>query len=493
MDQSSQARFVGFQVRGLVALLVAVVAACSGGESNIGCGVNGTRTATSVGLVCAYPVVTGDFRCPASLPNRIDVPRRSVTDPDHALCVANGITFAQIPEVACVGFEARCRSQGQDGGTRDGSVSSDASDGGTAASCSSWSSGVALNQPTSSQYFGHSLATSADGTRLVVGDWAGQSDGAVTVFDLVNGSWSSGVRLSRPTVADEFGESVSISADGTRIAVADDDGDRGTVTIYDFSNGTWSGGTRIQRPANVSRFGYRVALSGSGAELAVGHYEAGAGSVVLYRFTNGTWSAGTVLSTPSTAREFGYSLSISSDGNWLAVGATDATAGPNGRDGAVYVYQIRNSLWELQTTLVANTDAGGNFGESVALSIDGTRLVVGGDQVEVFSRSGQTWSTGIGLMTSANAALEGLKVSVSGDGNRVAVGNSEAGNLAGLVVVYSLRNGTWSIEREVSRINSMIGFGASVALSDLGARLFVGTRHVRSSSQGGSVTVFDCL
>ena len=166
---------------------------------------------------------------------------------------------------------------------------------------------------------------------------------------------------------------------------------------------------------------------------------------------------------------FGRSVALSADGNTLAVGATreDSSAtGINGDQadnsapvsGAVYVFTRSGSLWEQQAYIKAsNTNAFDRFGESVSLSADGNTLAVGavskdssatginGDQTDdsvfssgavyVFTRSGSVWEQQAYIKASNTDADDffGLQVSLSADGNTLAVGaNGEASSATGI-------------------------------------------------------------
>jgi hypothetical protein len=86
---------------------------------------------------------------------------------------------------------------------------------------------------------------------------------------------------------------------------------------------------------------------------------------------------------------FGTSVSLSGDGNTLAVGAnqeSSAATGINGNQadntaaysGAVYVFSRTGSTWAQQAYIKAsNTGANDSFGTSVSLSGDGNTLAVG--------------------------------------------------------------------------------------------------------------------
>ena len=86
---------------------------------------------------------------------------------------------------------------------------------------------------------------------------------------------------------------------------------------------------------------------------------------------------------------FGDAVTLSADGNTLAVGAYDEDSAATGIDGdqadnsagaagAVYLFRYDGSAWQQKAYIKAsNTDAGDNFGGSVALGADGNTLAVG--------------------------------------------------------------------------------------------------------------------
>jgi hypothetical protein len=227
---------------------------------------------------------------------------------------------------------------------------------------------------------------------------------------------------------------------------------------------------------------------------------------------------------------------LSGDGSTLAVGAQweDGSAtgmvGTQADDsGAVYVFvRDGNNNWSQQAYVKAsNADAYDYFGCSVALSGDGSTLAVGamneassatgigGDQADdsaaalagavyVFVRDGQNeWSQQAYVKASNSEAYDhfGSSVSLSSDGNTLAVGAEEGsiatgigGNQAdnsatdsGAVYVFE-RDGqnTWSPQAYVKASNTGGDdlFGNRVVLSGDGSTLAVGARWEDSSATG---------
>ena len=98
---------------------------------------------------------------------------------------------------------------------------------------------------------GVSVALSADGTRLAVGasfndNASGRNAGQARVFQYTNGTWTQlGEDIDGEAAGDQHGTSVSLSADGTRVAVGaqhnDGNGtDSGHVRVFQYSLGRWT-------------------------------------------------------------------------------------------------------------------------------------------------------------------------------------------------------------------------------------------------------------
>jgi len=153
---------------------------------------------------------------------------------------------------------------------------------------------------------------------------------------------------------------------------------------------------------------------------------------------------------------FGSAMSLSADGNTLAIGApgedsvaTGVSTGSSGSDGAdnttddsgaVYMFSRNGGVWEQQAYIKAsNTEMGDKFGFGVSLSANGNTLAVGAPEedrstgaVYVFNRSGGTWSQQAYVKASNAGANDsfGEVVGLSADGNTLAVGASGEDSVA---------------------------------------------------------------
>ena len=207
------------------------------------------------------------------------------------------------------------------------------------------------NNTEATNYFGTSVALSANGNTLAVGATGEDSNstgidstpneeapfaGAVYVYTRSGITWSQQayVKASNTGAGDSFGFSVALSADGNTLAVG---------APYEDSSST--------------------GISSTPNELA-----SGAGAVYVYTRNGIIWSPQAYLKASNTGvvDSFGSSVALSTDGNTLAVGASGEdsaktgvipgapteTTTPNdalGEDsGAVYVYARSEIIWTQQ-------------------------------------------------------------------------------------------------------------------------------------------------
>jgi hypothetical protein len=100
----------------------------------------------------------------------------------------------------------------------------------------------------------------------------------------------------------------------------------------------------------------------------------------VYQFSNNAWTQlGADLDGEAAGDNFGETIALSSDGSIVAVGG-NLNDGSGADAGHARVYHFSNNAW---TQLGADLDgevAGDNFGGSIALSSDGSTVAVGGNQ-----------------------------------------------------------------------------------------------------------------
>jgi hypothetical protein len=245
-------------------------------------------------------------------------------------------------------------------------------------------------------------------------------------------------------------------------------------------------------------FGFDVAMSGDGMTLVAGaplrDAETGA-AYVFFNDGNG-WAPQALVEADNadTGDAFSRRVALSQDGNTLAVGARNedgnSAGGPGNNDasnaGAVYVFTRSGTVWTQQAYIKAATPVlGDNFGYDVSLSADGNTLAVGARSRDgnegaayLFTRSGTSWTQDDELKASVPAAsdLFGYSVRLSGDGITLAVGAIGRDSNAGAVYVFILNGGGWTQQELIQPVIVDSGdyFGRAVSLSTDGNTLAVG-------------------
>lgn len=242
--------------------------------------------------------------------------------------------------------------------------------------------------------FGYSVAISGDGTTIAVGANKDNviptySVGSVYLWSHNGTSWSQQQKLvasdCRPD--DNYGCSISLSDDGTILAVGSSGSDSsgvancGAVYCYSRIYGVWGNEAKITQttPVTGSGFGYSVDLNGAGTALIVGAPLAAAGSVHLFTRKSTGWSQRLTQTANSgvSGDRYGSSVAISTTGAFFAVGAPRRDI-PTSESGAVYVYYNDGSGW-VQTALLVDSLAGvgDNGGWSIAITPDAATIVSG--------------------------------------------------------------------------------------------------------------------
>jgi WD40 repeat protein len=180
---------------------------------------------------------------------------------------------------------------------------------------------------------GYSLSLNSIGDTVAIGAVRFESSqdltGRVYVYKLEGSDWS----LLGSSIAgnDLMGRSVSLSSDGTRLAIgstgfdSDDLVDIGACEVYGFVGGWVKFGSTLRGEEEDERSGFSVSLSRNGQRVACG----GPGNSVvrLYEEGDGDWRLiGLPVSGPS-GTEFGAAVTVNADGNVLAIGAPAASVG----------------------------------------------------------------------------------------------------------------------------------------------------------------------
>ncbi len=339
---------------------------------------------------------------------------------------------------------------------------------------------------------GISVSLSSDGSVVAIGatgnDGKGISNaGHVRIYEYKSGVWTQlGDDIDGEADGDESGSSVSLSADGSIVAIMaprniGDEGntqDAGHVRIYQNLSGVW---TQLGDDINGEE-GYieerkgSVSLSSDGSIVAIGdELNSGngrwSGHVRIYEYKSGAWTQlGDDIDGEFPMDQSGWSVSLSSDGSIVAIGAKWNAANGNS-SGHVRIYQNISGVW----TQLGDDIDGEYFemsGYSIALSSDGSNVAVGyyGNSksyrnVRIYQNISGVW-TQIGDDINGERLVEVFSVSLSSDGSILAIGSypvrSEKKG-AGLVRIYGLCN-LKSISQQPINVIGAIGKSARMII-----------------------------
>ncbi|MFZ9740285.1 MAG: hypothetical protein ACO3CQ_00115 [Candidatus Nanopelagicaceae bacterium] len=408
--------------------------------------------------------------------------------------------------------------------------------------------------------FGFSVSTSDDGNFVVVGSPYDQdpdsesASGLVYLFDKVGIGYSQvGILtgLYASNLNDNFGYSVAISGDGTKIIVGapydeypGNSGSSGVVYIFDRSSGPTFTNVGIITGSYASDgfdlFGWQIdtsydgniiAVSATGDESLSLPSNTSSGVVYIYeREDSPTIGFNTVgiitgLYSYDNGDNFGSSIALSSNGEFLICGAPNDTI--NGTSGIVYVYQNIESNWTQVGIVTApnpnNIVESTLFGYSVEINDDGKILAIaavsdnsgiGGSKsgtVYIYEKIGDQYyiiQVLNGLYAKDIDDAFGSSLSMTSDGKLIAIGTKEdeypgLENSSGIVYLYERITENY-LGSDYVNIGIQTGFyarslndnfGTSVKLSPNGTSLIVGSQYDSFTNTGigtsGVVSVFD--
>jgi Flp pilus assembly pilin Flp len=351
---------------------------------------------------------------------------------------------------------------------------------------------------------------SSDGSTVAIGGEGnagnGTNAGHVRIYKNISGTWTQvGSDIDGEAAGDLSGMPVSLSSDGSTVAIGayNNDGngtDAGHVRIYKNISGTWTQiGLDIDGEAAGDESGYSVSLSSDGSTVAIGAYRnngfgTDAGHVRIYKNISGTWTQiGLDIDGEAAGDESGWSVSLSSDGSTVAIGAF-LNSGNGAYSGHVRIYKNISGTWTQVGSDIDGEAAYDGSGISVSLSSDGSTVAIGAyanggnganaGHVRIYKNISGTWTqVGSDIDGEPAHAGSGISVSLSSDGSTVAIGapnNDDSVQSAGHVRVYSL-NGTSSI------LNTLNGVSIKLFPNPTS-----GTLHIQTSPEliGESYQVF---
>jgi len=343
--------------------------------------------------------------------------------------------------------------------------------------------GKDIDSPAACSQFGNSVSMNANGDRVAIGARTYGENmmdnlGTVQVYEYTGEGWSKVADINGEALGDRSGESVSISADGTRVAIGattnDNNGNQnaGHVRIYyECPEGWVKLGGDLDGEGEEDRAGVSTALSGNGARVAVGagnnDNDSGddAGHVKVYQYSkiDGDWTQiGQNINGEDEDDRSGRAVYMNEDGSIVAIGAPKncGVDGATKDAGHVRIYKYNDDLdeWLQLGSDIDGAHVGDKFGSALAMNYAGDRIVIGGRkndgtnnldgknyghiQVYQYSEIDGDWTQiGQDITGEADGDKFGFFVTMSADGMRVAAGargNDGNGEESGHVKVYDL-------------------------------------------------------
>jgi hypothetical protein len=293
--------------------------------------------------------------------------------------------------------------------------------------------------PTVSGSFGFAVCLSKDGSRIAVGA-PDHGNGLVRVYEYTNTWTQIGSDLSG-TADGKFGYSVALNLEGSLLAVVeprkafDVNTGVGRVTTFSYGINTWTQLSTFENTQLEHELGYDVAITSTTNEVLVGAPTGGPGYVRLSSYLSGNVP---IFAQPLVFGEkFGWAVSISDDGNTFAVGAPFY----NNRTGRVLVFDATQTPPSLKGSPLIGSAPLSEFGSSVHLSGNGTKLVVYTERgrVAAYRYTDPEWvviSTEIITAPSLDTKF-GYALAGSADGRRVITSSPLFDGGSGMVEVYS--------------------------------------------------------
>jgi len=237
---------------------------------------------------------------------------------------------------------------------------------------------------TVAELSGHAVSLSDDGSVVAIGSpliYGGgfSKKGLVRVFKYKNGGWvQEGATIEGKVDNEQAGYSLSLSADGSVISIgspyhAGGGNVRGQVRVYKNINGSWvQEGNDINGVSDGDREGFSVSLSNNGSVLAIGAPAHSMGHVRVYKFLSGSWiKQGADIDGEAASYYFGYSVSLSDDGSVVAIGA------PGHSSGRVQVFRYLSGSWIKQLLDIDEEAYDDKAGWAVSLISDGSTVAIG--------------------------------------------------------------------------------------------------------------------
>ncbi len=392
----------------------------------------------------------------------------------------------------------------------------------------SWNqNGNDIDGESSGDRSGISTSINSDGSIVAIGaywnDGNGNKSGHVRIFEYNLGSWNQlGNDLNGESSGDESGYSLSISSDGTIVAVgaAQNDGNgnkSGHVRVFRYDLGSWTQiGNDIDGESSGDQSGCSVSLSADGSIVAIGaRLNDGngnkSGHVRIYENTSDVWvQLGNDINGESSGNEMGYSVSLSSDGLRVATGTRYHDDDKGKGSNQARVFEFQSGSWVQLGNDIPMPSSEDAPGISVSLNAPGTILALGANTddkkdddacvVKVYELQMNSW-TQLGNPLNMDPSEEESKcaVSLNSSGYTLAIGinkiDDDKSSNAGYVRIFDYISGSWTKRGfDINGEDNNDHFGYSLSLNADGSTIAIGgPRNDGNGSKSGHTRVYEFI
>ena len=354
-------------------------------------------------------------------------------------------------------------------------------------------------------YSGYNVSLSEDGTIIGItapyNNGTGTLQGSARIYKYNDVSW---VQLGQDIDGEANNDVqaiIKLSKDGTIAALGSwFNSGIGSIRVFKYNDISWiQQGQDIDGTAADDEFGRSISLSANGKIIAIGatHNDTSyynAGQVLVYSYNDVSWNKIGTFNGFYEEAYTGFSVSLSSSGTTLAISTLPPEAALETLLPRVDIYELSNNAWTTKGPTIyspyASNSGSGRYGRIIELSSDGTIVAIndrfmqntnyGRVLVYKYTSSDNSWnrlgSDISGPVVTSNEDLDPY-IALSADGTIIALGYVSDSDFKGLVRLYKFINNNWIQigTTDLSGDNVEDRFGFSIALSSNGSILAIGS------------------
>ncbi len=320
--------------------------------------------------------------------------------------------------------------------------------------------GSSIIGQSTGEYNGYSVSISNNGNVVAISsvnsNITGEQAGYVRAYEWNGSSWiQRSANITGESSFEYTGSSLAISPNGDFIAVGSKytNGLAGSAKVYFWYDSNWVkiGSTIVG--SNRDQLGASIAINITGNIIAVGspNNNNNTGKVNIFLWDGISWIDKGIIYGDNINDYFGDSVSLNTDGTILTIGSP----GANSNTGMVKVYYWNGTFWNQigktwvqKGSTILGSAINSLFGKSVSMDDQGNKISIGSPansdngsssgSVQIYSWDGTSWIDDSGkILGWAPNDFSGYSVSLSKDGNSVAIGSPNSLFSKGRARIYT--------------------------------------------------------